>query len=114
MSFDTERFIIEIQNRPCLWDTSLNDYSDRNLKIKCWDEIVNIFKEKDEMTNQEKKQLGKCAFIFVYTYLSCHGNGFSVTKYSASLSRTVSAVLPPLSRLQFVPGSNPVTVRVSS
>lgn len=50
MSFDTEKIIIEIQNRPCIWD-----YSDRNLKIKGWDEIVNIFKEKDEMTNQEKK-----------------------------------------------------------
>ncbi|CAH1992057.1 unnamed protein product [Acanthoscelides obtectus] len=57
MSFDTEKFIIEIQNRPCLWDSSSNDYCDRNLKIKGWDEIVNIFKEKDEMTNQEKKQL---------------------------------------------------------
>lgn len=59
MSFDTEKFIIEIQNRPCIWDSSSNEYSDRNLKIKGWDEIVNIFKEKDEMTNQEKKHLGK-------------------------------------------------------
>ncbi|XP_047029775.1 uncharacterized protein LOC124637392 [Helicoverpa zea] len=57
MSFDTEEFIIEIQNRPCIWDSSSIEYSDRNLKIKSWDEIVNIFKEKDEMTRQEKKQL---------------------------------------------------------
>ncbi|CAG4969079.1 unnamed protein product [Parnassius apollo] len=56
MNFDTVKFIIEIQNRPCLWDSSSNDYSDRNLKIKGWGEIVNIFKEKDEMKNQEKKQ----------------------------------------------------------
>ncbi|XP_021185494.3 uncharacterized protein LOC110372834 [Helicoverpa armigera] len=57
MSFDTEEFIIEIQNRPCIWDSSSIEYSDRNLKIKSWDELVNIFKEKDEMTSQEKKQL---------------------------------------------------------
>ncbi|CAH3977709.1 unnamed protein product [Pieris brassicae] len=25
MSFDTERFIVEIQNRPCLWDASLSE-----------------------------------------------------------------------------------------
>lgn len=41
MSFDTEKIIIEIQNRPCIWDSSSNEYSDRNLKIKGWDEIVN-------------------------------------------------------------------------
>lgn len=63
MSFDTERFIVEIQNRPCLWDSSISDYSNRNLKISCWDELVNLFKEKDEMTVQEKKQFGKYIFI---------------------------------------------------
>ncbi|XP_072389300.1 uncharacterized protein [Diabrotica undecimpunctata] len=57
MSFDTERFIVEIENRPCLWNSASNDYSDRNLKIKCWEELVNIFQDKEEMSNQEKKQL---------------------------------------------------------
>lgn len=59
MAFDTERFIVEIENRPCLWNSALKEYSDRNLKIKCWEELVNIFKEKDDMTVQEKKELGK-------------------------------------------------------
>ncbi|XP_045511863.1 uncharacterized protein LOC123706635 [Pieris brassicae] len=57
MSFDTERFIIEIENRPCLWNKALKEYSDRNLKIKCWDEMVNIFKEKEDITNEGKNQL---------------------------------------------------------
>ncbi|XP_022830269.1 uncharacterized protein LOC111359066 [Spodoptera litura] len=57
MNFDTKKFIIEIQNRPCLWDSSLSEYSDRNLKSKCWDELVDIFKEKDVMTKQEKYNL---------------------------------------------------------
>lgn len=57
MSFDTEKFIKKNQNCPCIWDSSSNKYSDSNLKIKGWDEIVNIFKEKDEMTNREKKTI---------------------------------------------------------
>lgn len=65
MSFDTERFIIEIENRPCLWNNGLKEYSDRNLKIKCWDEMVNIFKEKEDMTNAEKKELCKCNFLLI-------------------------------------------------
>ena len=57
MSFDTERFIVEIENRPCLWNSASKDYSDRNLKIKCWDELVIIFQEKEEMSNQEKRTM---------------------------------------------------------
>ncbi|CAG9790185.1 unnamed protein product [Diatraea saccharalis] len=57
MNFDTEKFIVEIKNRPCIWDSTSTDYSDRNLKIKSWDEIVDIFKEKEVMTIQEKKVL---------------------------------------------------------
>lgn len=75
MSFDTERFIVEIQNRPSLWDSATKDYSDRNLKIKCWGEIVHLFKENAEMTIEEKKQLCKYTFIllgysFKQTYLA--------------------------------------------
>ncbi|XP_035445287.2 uncharacterized protein LOC118272742 [Spodoptera frugiperda] len=57
MSFDTANFIMEVKNRPCLWDSTSTDYSDRNLKSKCWNELVDIFKEKDVMTKQEKHQL---------------------------------------------------------
>ncbi|XP_047519204.1 uncharacterized protein LOC125059057 [Pieris napi] len=59
MSFDTERFIVEIQNRPCLWDASLSEYSDRNMKIKCWEEIVDTFKEQDNLTVQEKQHFAE-------------------------------------------------------
>lgn len=41
MEFDTEKFIIEIQNRQSLWNTKFSDYSDRNVKQRNWEEIVN-------------------------------------------------------------------------
>ncbi|XP_046967250.1 uncharacterized protein LOC124535193 [Vanessa cardui] len=42
-NFDTERFIEEIENRPPLWDSTLEEYSKRELKKQCWDDIVDIF-----------------------------------------------------------------------
>ncbi|CAH1979186.1 unnamed protein product [Acanthoscelides obtectus] len=39
-NFDTEKFIIDIQNRPSIWDSSSADYSNRDLKKKCWEEIM--------------------------------------------------------------------------
>lgn len=63
MDFDTEKYIYEIENRPALWNMKCNEYSDRILKIKMWEEIVEIFGGK-EMTTSEKKTLGKYLGVF--------------------------------------------------
>lgn len=56
MEFDTEKFIIEIQNRQSLWNTKCSDYSDRNKKQKEWEDVVNIYGV--ELPADEKKKLG--------------------------------------------------------
>jgi len=56
MEFDTEKFIIEIQNRQSLWNTKGSDYSDRNKKQRDWEEVVNIYGA--ELSADEKKKLG--------------------------------------------------------
>lgn len=56
MEFDTDKFIIEIQNRPSLWNTKCSDYSDRNVKQREWEEIVQIYGA--ELSSEEKKKLG--------------------------------------------------------
>ncbi|KAJ0179673.1 hypothetical protein K1T71_004264 [Dendrolimus kikuchii] len=33
MDFDTEKFIIEIQNRPAIWNTKSAEYSDKNYHL---------------------------------------------------------------------------------
>ncbi|CAG2065210.1 unnamed protein product [Timema podura] len=43
-NFDTEKFIVEIQNRPSIWDSSSDDCN-RESKKKCWEEVVDIFGE---------------------------------------------------------------------
>ncbi|XP_076043345.1 uncharacterized protein LOC143026586 isoform X2 [Oratosquilla oratoria] len=41
--FDTERFIIEIEDRPAIWDVRLKEYSNKILKAKAWEELCSIF-----------------------------------------------------------------------
>ncbi|XP_026330373.1 uncharacterized protein LOC113237883, partial [Hyposmocoma kahamanoa] len=55
MDFDTERFIIDIQNRPAIWNTKSAEYSDRNLRSKAWEELVDIYGP--DLSQDKKKNL---------------------------------------------------------
>lgn len=56
-SIDIERLIIEVHDRPALWDMSQKDYSDRVKRKQNWDEITDIFGS--GITLEDRKQLGK-------------------------------------------------------
>ncbi|KAL4714347.1 hypothetical protein ACJJTC_009699 [Scirpophaga incertulas] len=58
MNFDTEKFIVEIQQRESIWNCQGAIYRNRDLKRKQWEELVEIF-GKNEMTTEEKRSLGK-------------------------------------------------------
>lgn len=58
MSFDTERFITEIETRRALWDMSCEGYANRDLKRIMWEEIIEIFGN-EKLTITEKNELGK-------------------------------------------------------
>ncbi|CAF4930810.1 unnamed protein product [Pieris macdunnoughi] len=58
MDFDTEKFILEIKDRPAIWDSKCADHPDRNKRLKCWEEMINIYAKEDD-TPEEKKELGK-------------------------------------------------------
>jgi hypothetical protein len=38
--FDTELFILEIEERLALWNSTLKEYSDNNVRKAMWEEIV--------------------------------------------------------------------------
>lgn len=61
MDFDTEKFIIEIQNQPSIWNTKCAEYSDRNLKQAAWEEVVNVYGA--DLSTEEKKKLGKLLYF---------------------------------------------------
>ncbi|XP_041975068.1 uncharacterized protein LOC121730189 [Aricia agestis] len=56
-NFDTERFIIEVENRRGLWDLASNDYSNKDVKRQLWLEVVDIFGG-ESMEDKEKAELG--------------------------------------------------------
>lgn len=58
-NFDSERFILEVHDRPAIWDISCKEYSDRDLKKKCWLELVNTFNNKENATEADLNELGK-------------------------------------------------------
>lgn len=43
--FDTEKFIVEIEQRPALYDVSSKEYSNKNIKAKCWFEVCEAMDE---------------------------------------------------------------------
>lgn len=60
--FDTEKFIIEVENLPAIWNSGCSEYSNRDIKKKCWEELTNIFSSENE-TMHEKKEIGEYTFV---------------------------------------------------
>ncbi|XP_034836476.1 uncharacterized protein [Maniola hyperantus] len=56
-NFDTELFIDEIEKRVAIWDMESSDYSNRIIKRRNWEEIVEIFCEAGD-SEEKKKTLG--------------------------------------------------------
>jgi hypothetical protein len=65
MNFDTEKFIVEIQQREAIWNCEGAVY--KNLKRKQWEELVDIF-GKEEMTTEAKKSLGKYLLLLLHIF----------------------------------------------
>lgn len=59
-TMDTELIIIEVQNHPNLWNHAVEEYKDRDLKIKAWEEVTKkIVSTYDTMSKADKKKAGK-------------------------------------------------------
>ncbi|KAG8269684.1 uncharacterized protein LOC124366132 [Homalodisca vitripennis] len=58
--FDTEKFILEVEKRPPLYDVQSKEYSNRNVKAQCWMEVgAAVHDNWEEMTPQMKDEAGK-------------------------------------------------------
>ena len=45
--------------RDRLWDLTSNDYANRDLKKKSWEELVTVFMDKEDASDREKNEYGK-------------------------------------------------------
>lgn len=65
MKIDTERVIIEVHLRPCLWDKSHELYKNRDARDAAWKEILKeIAPNFDTMSDEEKKNEGMYFYKF--------------------------------------------------
>ncbi|KAF5277318.1 hypothetical protein FQR65_LT16008 [Abscondita terminalis] len=57
--FDTEKFIVHVQARECLWKISCAEYNNRDKKIKCWQEVcAEMFEEWETLDAATKRDKG--------------------------------------------------------
>lgn len=57
---ETEQLISEVEKRPVLWDTSNEDYKDRNKKNEAWLNVTSaLYDNFSNNTETEKKVIGK-------------------------------------------------------
>ena len=55
--FDIEKFILEVKERPALYDVQLAEYRNREIKAKYWYDVGSaMFTEWDDLTSKEKKK----------------------------------------------------------
>ncbi|KAK9685846.1 Alcohol dehydrogenase transcription factor Myb/SANT-like [Popillia japonica] len=58
--FDTEKFINAVENRPALYNLKLKDYSNRDLKLKLWEEVALImYSNWQELPVENKNIIGR-------------------------------------------------------
>lgn len=68
---DVEQLILEVRERPILWDTSSDLYKDRLKKIKTWTDICGLltknFSDKSEEDQENISKLFELLFFFSHT-----------------------------------------------
>ncbi|XP_055947855.1 uncharacterized protein LOC129981165 [Argiope bruennichi] len=55
-NFDVRKFITEVEQRPAIWDTTSKFYSDKQMKKNSWDELVGIFINKENPSEDERNE----------------------------------------------------------
>lgn len=67
---DVDLLITLVEENPLLWDKTLDSYSDRNEKRKCWKDIFCKIKPGfEEMDIKDQKIIGKLLKLFIFINL---------------------------------------------
>ena len=81
---DMDRFILEIQERPALWDVNSSDYSNKLMKNSAWEEICDLFVPDYSLLDlPEKKQASRFLFDissdFAVNFNPCMNNNIRLS-----------------------------------
>lgn len=56
---DVEQFILAVKERPPLWNMLTEEYSDKNIKKKLWEEVTLLFGGSECSNNSERNKICK-------------------------------------------------------
>lgn len=59
MDIEVDMLITLVQERPVLWDKSLEEYKYKNLTLNAWEEICGILNKDFDLDETNKKVYGK-------------------------------------------------------
>lgn len=81
MNFDTDKLIIEVEQRPSLWDTSHSGYANKNVQQdNYWSDVCRIFNEgNNSMENKEKD--GCCKYSIIILMYKLHSYSKTIVKF---------------------------------
>lgn len=68
-SFDADRFIVEVEQRPAIWDSRCDEYSNKLSRGRAWEELCDIFvPDFNEMDSLRKNKAGGFLYhLFVFS-----------------------------------------------
>lgn len=71
-NIDPELLITLIEIRPILWDKTLENYKDNNMRTAAWREVCIALKEDfQELEEKERQSYGKFLYLFIYFVYPC-------------------------------------------
>lgn len=69
-TMDTEHIIIEVQSHPNLWNPGVEEYKDRDLRIKSWEDVTKqVVFTYDTMSKADQKKAGKCITKIIQVFV---------------------------------------------
>lgn len=63
--FDTELLISTVEQKPCIWDTSSENYKNRDLKNNAWEEVAEIVIQNFVKLDEAKQQGASKYIVFI-------------------------------------------------
>lgn len=57
---DTEKLILLVEKNECIWKNNTDEYLNKHMKEKAWEEIANeLYSNYNDMSLKEKQAVGK-------------------------------------------------------
>lgn len=111
MSFESERFITEIQIRPCIWNIHIEEYSNRVAKQWAWNEIAETLYA-DWLVLEENDKTKKGNFIHLLRYIKLYNTPYKSTSTGTQLSSSFYCKITFVYKITIISCIDKVIIRI--